>query len=297
MRTASVEFSLTSSVGGRVFLQTLTMAIVGFLVTVNAAASSPIAAGERPEEVLSEVGITPRLGAELPGQAEFVDHENRPVRLGELVSERPVVLCLVYFRCPMLCSMTADGLVQAVRELPGDVGSEFDVVMASFDPREGPQQAAAARRTTLRRYSRPGTEGGWHALTGEPDAIKALTESVGFRYRWDPSLQQYAHAAGLVVLTPGGHVSGYLNGVQFPPEKLAAAIQQADAGEVASTPPQSFLRCYLYDPATGRFGMAVQWAVRALGLLTVLALTAAVAAMVYREKQMNVSDSHHPTNG
>jgi protein SCO1/2 len=239
---------------------------------------------ERPQQVLEAIGITPKLDALVPREATFVDHRGHRVELGELLGERPVVLCLVYFRCPMLCSMTADGLVQSVRELSGDVGDEFDIVMVSFDPREGPKQAAAARETALERYGRSGAARGWHALTGEQSAIEALTDAVGFRYRWDESLQQYAHAAGLVVVTPGGRVSGYLNGVQFPPPKLARAIRAADRGDVAATAPQSFLKCYLYNPATGEFGFAVQWTVRGLGLLTVLGLFIAVGRLVYRER-------------
>jgi protein SCO1/2 len=251
----------------------------------------PAAAGqsERPQQVLEAIGITPKLDAEVPQEATFVDHRGQRVEFGKLLGERPVVLCLVYFRCPMLCSMTADGLVQSVRELSGDVGEEFDVVMVSFDPREGPKQAAAARATALQRYGRSGAGRGWHALTGEQADIEALTDAVGFRYRWDESLQQYAHAAGLVIVTPAGRVSGYLNGVQFPPPELARAIRAADRGDVASTAPQSFLKCYLYDPATGEFGLAVQWTVRGLGLLTVLGLVAAVGRMIYRERHSGES--------
>jgi len=218
----------------------------------------PAAAGqsERPQQVLEAIGITPQLDAEVPQEATFVDHRGQRVEFGKLLGEHPVVLCLVYFRCPMLCSMTADGLVQSVRELSGDVGEEFDVVMVSFDPREGPKQAAAARATALQRYGRSGAGRGWHALTGEQADIEALTDAVGFRYRWDESLGQYAHAAGLVIVTPAGRVSGYLNGVQFPPPELARAIRAADRGDVASTVPQNFLKCYLYDPATGEFGLA-----------------------------------------
>lgn len=292
VRTINAKYGLTDSghvpirrgrfCGAALLLLTMTLVI---------ASSRHAAVAEQPQQVLSEIGIDPRLGATVPREASFVDHQGRSVRLGAITDQRPVVLCLVYFRCPMLCSLTADGLVKGLRELSPSVGREFDVVMVSFDPREGPQQAAAARRTALKRYDRAGAERGWHALTGDQDAIDALTESVGFRYRWDESLGQYAHAAGLVVLTPEGRVSGYLNGVQFPPKQLSAAIDRADQGDVASTSPASFLRCYLYDPATGQFGMAVQWTVRGLGMLTVVGLAAGVGVMTYREKRSNPSQS------
>lgn len=245
-------------------------------------------AQESPRQVLSQIGITPKLNAQVPLDVSLVDHRGQRMQLGDVLGQRPTVLCLVYFRCPMLCNLTADGLVRTVVEMPESVGRDFDVLMVSFDPLDGPEGAAAARQTALQRYDRPRAEQGWDAMTGETPAIAALTRSVGFHYRWDPELKQYAHAAGLIVLTPEGRVSSYLDGVQFSPAELSSAIRRAAAGKIASSEPQSFMRCYLYDPTTGRFGAAVQWTVRALGALTVLGLAIGVAAMILRERRAAV---------
>lgn len=231
-----------------------------------------------PRQMLNAARIEPHVGDTLPLSAQFYNHLGEPTTLGELVGKRPIVLCLVYFECPMLCKLAADGLVRSVADLPETVGDDFDIVFVSFDPRDTPQRADAARNHALRQYARDESADGWHFLTGGQEEIDRLTEGVGFHYVWDDASQQFAHATGLMIVSPEGVITEYLDGVRFSPRELIDAVQRASNNELSASQPTSFVRCYLYDPTTGRFGAAVQWTIRALGTLTVLLL----AVMIYR---------------
>ncbi len=238
---------------------------------------------DQPREILDAVGIDPHMGATLPMDAKFRDHEGNPVVLGDLLGERPVVLCLVYFDCPMLCKLAADGLVRTVAGLSETVGQDFDVMLVSFNPADTPERADAAREHAMGNYARDGTGPGWHFLTGSQASIDALTDAVGFHYKWDDTSKQFAHASGLTIISPSGVITEYLDGVQFSPRELISAVNHAEKNQVSQTPPTSFVRCYLYDPTTGKFGAAVQWTVRALGLLTVIMLVVLIVRLARNE--------------
>lgn len=232
-----------------------------------------VAFGQRqPRDTLEAAKIEPHVGQVLPLAAEFRDHRGQKVQLGELVGQRPLVMCLVYFKCPMLCKLTADGLIRAVASVPENVGENFDVVVVSFDPRDTPRRASAARDHALGRYARADSAAGWHFLTGSQENIDLLTEAVGFQYVWDEQSKQFAHAAGLVIVSPDGVITEYLDGVNFSPRNLMAAVNRAAENQLTERPLTSFVRCYLYDPTTGKFGAAIQWTIRALGVATVLGL-------------------------
>lgn len=240
--------------------------------------SANFALAQRPREMLNRAEIVPHVGTSLPLDAEFLNHQGAPIRLDTITGERPTVLCLVYFECPMLCKLAADGLVRGIAGLSENVGQDFNVAFISFDPRDTPGQADAARTQALRQYARGDSGEGWYFLTGEQPAIDALTQAVGFHYAWDESSGQFSHASGLMIISPTGVVSQYLDGVRFTPHELSEAVENAASGTASAAEPISFARCYLYDPTTGKFGAAVQWTVRVLGLLTVLA----IGAMIYR---------------
>lgn len=224
--------------------------------------------------------------------AEFRNHLGETVRLNTIVRDRPVIMCLVYFECPMLCKLAADGLVRSVAGLSETVGQDFDVLLVSFDPHDTPQQAALAREQALRKYARDESATGWHFLTGTQDNIDQLTEAVGFQYVWDEKTQQFAHAAGLVIVSPKGVITEYLDGVRFSPRDLATAVTHAANNELSQREPTSFVRCYLYDPTTGRFGSAVQWTLRALGVLTVFLLGVTVYKLSSREQAKAIQEGH-----
>lgn len=245
------------------------------------------AAGALPAP-LREVGFDQKLGERVPLDLVFRDAGGAPVRLGDYFGGRPVVLSLVYFNCPMLCSMTLQGLTASLRMLDFDAGRDFQVVTVSFDPREGPADAARARDTYLPRYragGRAGAESAWHFLTGDAEAIRRLTEAVGFRYQYDADRGQFAHAAGMVVLTPGGEVARYFFGIDPPPNDLRLGLVEAGEGTIGSPVDQVLLYCFHYDPVTGKYTAASLNLIRAGGALTVLALLGFIAVMRWRERR------------
>jgi len=204
------------------------------------------------------------------------------------------VLNLVYYRCPRLCKMTTAGLLRTLRAMELKVGQAFDILTISFDPREPASEAKAARRTALTLYEQPSAIEGWYFLVGQADAINALVESVGFRVAFDDDLDQYAHAAGLVILTPEGRVSRYLNGVEFAVRDLRLALVEASNNRIGSVTDQVLLLCYQYNPKIGKFSFAVHGLLKGLGISTVLILAASVVWMLRRERRESHEEPHPP---
>lgn len=249
------------------------------LLAAAVAAAAPTTPGptasERPP-LARDVAFEQRLGATLPLGAVFTDSDGADVRLGDLIGPRPILLVPAYYECPMLCTLVLNGVVRMLRALPFDAGTEFDVVVFSIDPGETPALAAAKKERLLAEYRRAGAERGWRLLTGTPEAIAALTDAIGFRYAYDPATDQYAHASGLVVVTPDGRASQYFFGVEFSPRDVRLAVVEASAGDVGTVVDQLLLLCLRWDPTRGRYTTSVLNAIRAGGLLTLLALAAFV---------------------
>lgn len=235
--------------------------------------------------LVKAVGLDQRLGQPVPTTLVFRDDTGRPVRLGDLFGRRPVLLALVYYRCPMLCSQVLSGLVHGLRPLPLEPAREFDVVVASIDPREGPELAAAKKRASLTDYGRPHTAPGWHFLTGGGEAVAALARAVGFRYVYDRDRDQFAHPAAAVVLTPDGRVARYLLGIEFAPRDLRLSLVEASSGRIGTPVDRVLLFCYRYDPTAGRYSLAILTLVRAAGIATVTILVLFIATMVRRERR------------
>jgi protein SCO1/2 len=234
---------------------------------------------------LRDVGFDQRLGERVPADIRLRDETGRTVRLGDYLGRKPVVLALVYYDCPMLCTLTLNGLVSALRALSFDAGREFEVVTVSFDARETATLAAAKKAAYLQRYRRPGAEAGWHFLTAEAPAITALTRAVGFRYAWDEQTRQFAHPAGLMVLTPDGRISRYLYGVEYAPKDLRFGLVESSAGRIGTPVDQFLLFCYQYDPTTGRYTVTAMRVMRLGALATVAALGSFILAMVRRDRR------------
>lgn len=235
--------------------------------------------------ILREVGIDQKLDRMIPLDLEFTDESGRTVRIGDYFGKRPVVLALVYYECPMLCTQVLNGLVGSLEALAFNPGEEFEVVVLSFDPGETPALAANKRETYLRRYSRPGTDAGWHFLTGREAAVRALADAVGFRYAYDEAIDQYAHPAAITVLTGEGRVSSYLYGIEFAPRDLRLALVEATEGRIGTAVDQVLLFCYHYDPETGKYGLVVMNLVRTGGVLTVVGLGAFILLTLRRERR------------
>jgi len=262
--------------------------LVPLLLSATGPASAPtpgLAADARPA-ALRDVAFNQRLGQMLPLDAALIDESGRAVRLGDYFGRRPVILNLAYYGCPMLCTLSLNGLASALKTLSFDAGREFEVVTLSFEHKETPQQAAAAKKTYIERYGRPQAAAGWHFLTGDETAIAAVTGAVGFRYAWDEETRQYAHPTGVVVATPEGRIARYLYGVEYAPKDLRFALVEASTGRVGTPVDQLLLYCYEYDPVRGRYGATILRTVRFLGILTVLGLVTLIAVLRYREGRM-----------
>ncbi|HXK08569.1 MAG TPA: SCO family protein [Vicinamibacteria bacterium] len=224
--------------------------------------------------VLQEVGFDQKLGDVIPLDLAFRDETGKDVRLGDYFGKKPVVLSLVYYRCPMLCTISLNGLAGALEVLSFVPGQEFEVVTVSFDPTEGPVLAAAKKKAYMTRYKRPEADAGWHFLTGPQESIERLTRAVGFRYVWDAETKQFAHPAGILVATPEGRIARYLFGVEYSPKDLRLALVDAAGGKIGNPVDQVLLYCYQYDPQSGRYSASILNLVRLGGLVTVAALAA-----------------------
>ncbi len=248
----------------------------GSLLIVALLALPGLARAQSEPDALANVSFEQRLGAQVPLDLSFTDEEGRPVRLGEYFGAQPVVLTLGYYECPMLCSLVRNGLVEALNKVPLTVGSDFQVVNVSIDPRETPMNAASTRAAVVSRYNRPEGKAGWHFLTGPQDSITSLAEAVGFKYFYDERIDQYAHAAGILVLTPEGRLARYFYGIEFNPSDVRLGIVEASGNKIGTPVDQLLLLCYQFDPATGTYTGLVLTLVRAGGILTVIVLLASL---------------------
>ena len=222
--------------------------------------------------LLNQVGIDQRLNQQIPLDLVFADETGREVQLGEFFGKRPVILAMVYYECPMLCTQVLNGLVSALGVMNFDVGREFDVVAVSINPKETPGLAAQKKQVYLDRYKRPQSAAGWHFLTGKEENIKALAAAAGFRYAFDARIQQYAHGAGVELLTPKGVISKYFYGIEFSARDIRFGVIEASDEHIGTAIDDVLLLCYHYDPLTGKYGATAMAAVRIGGIATMLGL-------------------------
>jgi protein SCO1/2 len=242
-------------------------------------------AAAEPENLFQRVGFDQRPGAALPLDAVFRAEDGSEVKLGRYFGTRPVVLVPGYYECPNLCGIQWRGFLDSAREIGLTVGRDYEVVAISIDPRETPEIARHKREATRTAYDRPGPADGWHFLTGTEPAIRRVAQAAGFRYVYDPELDQYAHAAGLVIATPEGTISRYLFGVRFNPTDLRLALVESADGNIGSPVDQLLLLCYHYDPANGRYGLLIMNVLRGAGALTAAALLGFVVHSRRRERR------------
>jgi protein SCO1/2 len=244
-------------------------------------------------KVLNGVGIEQKLNEQIPLSAEFKDENGKIVKIGDYFGKRPVVLALVYYECPMLCSEVLNGLTGSLKGLSFNAGKEFDVIAISFDARENekPELAKSKKENYLKRYAREGTENGWHFLTGSQDSIDKITQAVGFGYKWDEQSQQFAHAGAIMILTPEGKLSKYLYGIDYAPKDVKFALMESSANKIGSPVDQMLLYCYHYDPATGKYGLMVMKVVRAGGVLTLLGIGVMMFVFWRRNKKKDLIEA------
>ncbi|MGD9646557.1 MAG: SCO family protein [Pirellulales bacterium] len=248
-------------------------------------AAAPVQTPQALKEQLPMIGIDQHLGAQLPLDASFRDEQGNAVELGQFFGHKPVLLMLAYYQCPGLCNAALGGLLRGMHGLAFTAGDEFEVVVISFDPRETSSLAAAKKRRYVEQYDRPGGEAGWHFLTGDAESIGQVTETVGFRYRWDERTAQFAHASGLFVATPDGKLARYFYGIEYAPRDMRLALVEAADGTIGSPVDQVLLLCYHYDPLTGRYGVVIHRLLQGAGVLTLAVLGGCIAFSLRRERR------------
>ena len=231
---------------------------------------------DHPSPMLSKVFIHQRLNQQVPLDAVFRDETGATVKLGDYFGKRPVILAIVYYSCPMLCSEELNGLVGALEMVKFRPGKDFDIVAVSIDPSEGPELAAKKKAMYVKRYDHLETAAGWHFLTGEQPAINALTNAVGFGYTRVPGpdgrLTQFAHASGIQIVTPEGKLAQYYMGVEYSPKDLQLGLVEASHNKIGSPVDNILTYCYRYDPELNKHSLVVARIVQLGGILTVFSL-------------------------
>jgi protein SCO1/2 len=264
----------------------------GFVLAALAA-SSTRAEAQQFERITREVRFEQKLDQQVPLDLRFRDSTGAEVRLGDLIGDKPVILSLVYFECPMLCTQVLNGLSASLRQQDSlAIGTDYDVVTVSIDPLETPELAAQKKARYVEALGAPGGDAGWHFLTGEQAAITALADSVGFRYFLDEETGEYAHAGGVVILTPKGRISRYFIDVVFPKLDLRLALVESSEGRIGTLIDAVTLLCYQHDPATGKYGLAITNIVRFLAGTTVVLLLTFIVLMLRRERALAHSATH-----
>ncbi|HEY2013881.1 MAG TPA: SCO family protein [Bryobacteraceae bacterium] len=220
---------------------------------------------------LQGIGIDQKLDEPIPLNLTFRDEAGRSVPLSSFFhTKKPVILALVYYRCPMLCTQILNGLESSLKAVSLDPGKDFEILSVSFDPKDTPELAASKKQTYLRRYGRPGTANGWHFLTGDEANIKTLADAAGFHFKYDPKTDQFAHASGIMIVTPDGRLSKYFYGVEYAPRDVRLGLVEASRNQIGNPVDQILLFCYHYDPSTGKYGAIVMNMVRFAGAAFVL---------------------------
>jgi protein SCO1/2 len=256
------------------------------LLALSGLAAFPAAAQQSTTPaILKKVGIQQNLNAQVPPDLEFRDESGKTVRLGDYFGKKPIVLALVYFDCPALCTEVLNGQLRTMNAISLNLGSDFEAITVSFEPIDTPALAKAKRDVYIGQYGRPGAADHWHFLTGEQQSIDALTNVVGFQYAYDPAIKQYAHAAAIMVLTPDGRIDRYFYGVIYPARDFRLGLVDASHGKIGTITDHALLYCYQYDPMTGKYGVVIINVLRIAGGLTVLVLGIFMTIMFLRERK------------
>jgi protein SCO1/2 len=241
---------------------------------------------------LQNVGFEPPLNGQIPLDLGFRDESGRDVTLREYSGQRPVLLALVYYGCPMLCNQVEMGVVGSLKMLSFTPGRDYEVVFVSFDPRENPAMAAQKKESALSHFARRDTASGWHFLTGSKESIDALTKAANFRYSFDSRINIFAHASGIMLLTPDGRISRYFYGVEYPSRDVRLGLVDASAGKIGTPIDHLLLFCFEYNPESARYSATILKIIRLGGLLTIF--TIVVGILIFRRRDLRAAKLHPP---
>ena len=232
---------------------------------------------------LLKVGFDPELNKQIPPDVAFTDENGRSVQLKGYFGKKPVVLAFVYFTCPMLCNQVEQTLVGTLKMISFNPGTDYEVVFVSFDPSDTPDAALKKKYQAMSRFARPGTEPGWHFLTGSQEAIDAVTGAADFRFNYDPKTKLFGHASGILLLTPDGRISRYFFGVDYPPSNVRLGLVDASSGKIGTPVDHILLFCYQYDPSKARYSATVLTVIRMGGVVTLFCM--ALGFMIFRLRE------------
>ena len=264
------------------------LTVMVFLLVAQGVMSDVLAqtqAQKTVKQIFDEVGIDQKLNDSVPLGLVFADENGKRVQLGDYFHQsKPVILSLVYYECPMLCTQVLNGMAISLKNLKFSAGKEFTVLSISINPNEKPPLAKQKQETYVSEYGRSGAENGWHFLTGDEPSIKRLADAVGFHYVYDPETKVYAHASGIMVATPTGKLARYFYGVEYEPRDMRFAIMEASQENIGSSVDKLLLLCYHYDPMTGKYGPVIQNVFRIAGALTILVVGGMIFFLLRRER-------------
>jgi protein SCO1/2 len=262
--------------------------VLAFLLAVSTLRAQTVPGNTGPAAaampaVLRNVGFEPPLNGQMPLDLAFRDETGRSVQLRDYFGSKPVVLAFVYYGCPMLCDQVEQGVVGSLRMLSFNPGRDYDVVFVSFDSRETPEMAAEKKKKALAHFRRPETDSGWHFLAGSKESIDAVTKAANFRFSFDAKSNLFAHASGVMVLTPDGRISRYFYGVEYPGRDLRLGLVDASAGKIGTPIDHVLLFCYHYDPSAATYSASILKIIRLGGVLTILCLVGGILISRRRE--------------
>ena len=245
---------------------------------------------------LVNVGFEPSLNGQMPLDLTFRDETGRSVKLGDYFGQKPVLLAFVYYGCPMLCNQVEQGVVSSMKMVSFNPGRDYELVFVSFDSRETPDMAAQKKADAVSRYGRPSTAAGWHFLTGSRDSIDAATQAANFRYTFSEKTNLFAHASGIMILTPAGRISRYFYGVEYPTRDVRLGLVEASQGRIGAPIDRVLLFCYQYDPTAATYSASILKIIRLSGLFTVFLIVAGILIFRRRERVPASSNLHQPAS-
>jgi protein SCO1 len=243
---------------------------------------------------LVNVGFDPQLNAQIPIDTPFVDEYGQPATIRQFSGKKPVVLAFVYFTCPMLCGQVEQALVGALKMLSFNPGTDYEVVFLSFDPNDTPETALQKKHEAMSRFARPATEPGWHFLTGTRESIDAVTNAAGFRFTYNPQTKLFAHASGILLLTPEGRISRYFFGVDYPPSNVRLGLVDASSGKIGTPIDHILLFCYQYDPTKARYSATILTVMRMGAVVTLFCMVLGFVIFRRREHRGGSSGNFGP---